>query len=53
MLQRDINKIQTRNLKIYKYDKVIEYSNKRQKTVHSFFVIDWTSDVAYYWQYDS
>lgn len=41
------------NLKIYKYDKVIEYSDKRQKTVPSFFVIDWTSNVAYYWQYGS
>ena len=41
------------SLKIYKYDRVIEYSDKRQKIVPSFFVIDWNSNVAYYWQYES
>jgi hypothetical protein len=41
------------NLKIYKYDKIIEFSDKRQKTVPSFFVIDWNLNIAYYWQYSS
>ncbi len=38
-------------LKIYKFDRKIEYSDKRVKTVPSFFVIDWNSNIAYYWQY--
>ncbi len=41
------------SLKIYKYDRKIEYSDKRVKTVPSFFVIDWNSNIAYYWQYSS
>jgi len=39
-------------LKIYKYNRVIEFSDRRQKIVPSFFVIDWNSNIAYYWQYE-
>jgi len=41
------------NIKIYKYNNIITYSNKIQKMVQSFFVIDWNSNIAYYWQYES
>jgi hypothetical protein len=40
-------------LKIYKYNRVLEYSDNRQKRVLSCFVIDWDSNIAYYWQTDS
>lgn len=38
-------------LKIYRYNRVLTYSDSHQKTVPSFFVIDWKSNIAYYWQY--
>lgn len=37
-------------LKIYKYNRLLEYSDNRQKIIPSFFIIDWDSNVAYYWQ---
>ena len=54
---QDINKESFKdkqpNIKIYKYNNIITYSNKIQKMVQSFFVIDWNSNIAYYWQYES
>lgn len=53
-LNKDLFKINRKQvgLKIYKYHKVITYSDNRQKTIPSFFVIDWNLNIAYYWQYE-
>jgi hypothetical protein len=40
-------------LKIYKYNRVMEYSDKHSKRIVSFFVINSDSNIAYYWQPDS
>jgi hypothetical protein len=40
-------------LKIYKYNRILQYADNRQKTVPAFFIIDWNSNIAYYWQYGS
>ncbi len=37
-------------LTIYKYHRLLEYSDNRQKGILSFFAIDWDSNKAYYWQ---
>lgn len=37
-------------LGIYKYNCVLQFADNRQKTVPGFFVIDWHSNIAYYWQ---
>jgi hypothetical protein len=37
-------------LVVYKYRRVITYSENRQKIIPAFFVIDWESNIAYYWQ---
>ncbi len=55
---KDVNKDsltkgQQLGLKLYKYKRVLQYGDNRQKTVLSFFIIDWNSNVAYYWQYSS
>jgi len=40
-------------LKLYKYNRVLDYADNRKKTVPAFFAIDWNSNTAYYWQYSS
>lgn len=40
-------------LKIYKYNRALGYSDNHQKRILSFFIIDWDSNIAYYWQPDS
>lgn len=37
-------------LKLYKYKRVLQYADNRQKIVPSFFVIDWNLNSSYYWQ---
>lgn len=37
-------------LKLYKYKRVLQYADNKQKIVPAFFVIDWSSSIAYYWQ---
>lgn len=37
-------------LKLYKYDRIIKYGDANQKIIQAYFVIDWNSDVAYYWE---
>lgn len=42
--------IKGQKLSLYKYSKVVTYSDDRQKLVPAFFAIDWDSNTAYYWQ---
>jgi hypothetical protein len=37
-------------LGIYKYNRVLQFADNRQQPVPGFFVIDWNSNIAYYWQ---
>lgn len=50
-LNKESFKDKQSSLRIYRYDRVITYADNRQKIVPSFFVIDWNSNIAYYWWY--
>lgn len=40
-------------LKLYKYKRVLQYADNSKKIVPAFIVIDWNSNIAYYWQYSN
>ncbi len=39
--------------KIYKYDEILEFSDGHKKMIQSFFIIEWDSNIAYYWKNES